>query len=346
MLYQITDQQNQGLAVATFDAPQGWQTESYVIWNVQNISLPAQIYAGTFNPDGTEAFEFLPVEAFYWLEPNWGNPIGQQSKYGLLCLPPTPAAETMMRYVVPKYRGNRNSLRVVGVQPIPDLPQILNAPELLPMQHEGVVVRLEYEEHGHTFTEEFCGVQTLQQAHGAMNVQINWGFARLFCYRAAKERFDAQRNLFWQIACSVRNNPQWQQLYQQIALQLNAQHGAFIAGWKAKLQSEADFQQQLTSYYQERRERQNADIAQKIASDQRRREPAPAHLTPLEQWRNELGGETAYQNPYGSEGNIIYHTSCDAVVWMNEHGERAGSPDPNFDPNPGSPHTWRRLREA
>ena len=77
MRHPIVDRQNQNLTVATFEAPEGWRTDSHVVWNLQNLSLPVQVHAGIYNPLGSEAFEFLPVEAFYWLEPNYGNPVGQ-----------------------------------------------------------------------------------------------------------------------------------------------------------------------------------------------------------------------------------------------------------------------------
>ena len=345
-LHRIIDAQHQGVVIATFEHPQGWRAQSRVAWNFQNTSSPVWVHAAIFNPGGTESFEFLPAESFYWLEPNYGfDPVGQ-SKYGLVCMPPMPAVEAMTRLVVPKYRGNRQGLHVTGVQPLPNLPQILGDPSLAQVPTEGVGVRVEYEEEGRAFEEEFYGVKTQSQAGGGMSLQINWGFARLFCFRAGRGQLEAAQQTFWHVARSARVNPQWQGLYSQIAQQLNAQHGAMIDGWRAKLQSEAQFQEQLKGYYQEQRDRQSADVASKIEADERRREIPPATLTPEEQWRNELGMETAYLNPDSSEGNVIYHRSADRVVFMNERGEVVGSEDPNFDPNVGSTHTWKRLREA
>jgi hypothetical protein len=346
MLHTIVDVQHGGMPVASFEHPQEWQAQSQVVWNFQNTSMPVWVHAAAFNASGAESLEFLPVEAFYWLEPNYGFDAVGQSKYGMVCMPPMSAIDAMTRCIVPKYRGNRQNLRITGVQPVPNLPQILRDAALAQSPTESVGARIEYEENGRTFEEEFYGVKTQNQAGGGMSVQINWGFARLFCFRALRGQVEAARQTFWHIACSAQPNPQWQGLFNQITQQLNAQHGAMIDGWRAKLQGEAQFQQQLTGYYQEQRDRQSADIAYKIELEQRRQQPSETTLTVQERWRNELGGETAYQNPNSSEGNVIYHRSGDQVVFMNQREEIVGSEDPNFDPNIGSTDTWRRLDQA
>lgn len=344
--HRILDLQHNRMLVATFGHPQTWQAQSQVVWNFQNTSLPVWIHASAFNPSGAESIEFLPVEAFYWLEPNYGFDAVGQSKYGMTCMPPMSAADALTRFVVPKYRGNFQNLRVTAVQPLPNLPQMLGDASLAQSHADSARIGVEYDASDKPFEEEFYGVRTQSQAGGAMSVQINWGFARLFCFRAQRGHLEAARQAFWQIARSVHINPQWQGLFNQIVQQLNAQHGMMIEGWRAKLEGERQFQHQLTNYYQEQRDRQNADIAWKLEMDRRQQQPADATLSAQERWRNELGGQTAYQDPNSSEGNVIYHSSTDRVVYMNEHGDIAGSEDPNFDPNIGSTQTWKRLREA
>ncbi|SDK00838.1 hypothetical protein SAMN05421823_101641 [Catalinimonas alkaloidigena] len=344
--HQITDPHHQGMVVSIFEYPQEWRAQSQVHWNFQDSAMPVWAYASANHPASGASFEFLPVEAFYWLEPNYGFEAAGQRKYGLTCMPPMPAADAMTRLIVAKYRGNRPNLRILGVQPMPHLPQVLNDTALLQAPSESVGVRLDYEENGHAFEEEFYGVKTQQQAGGGTSVQINWGFARLFCFRALRGQLDPIRATCWHMARSVQHNPQWQSLFNQIVQQLNTQHGAKIDAWRAKLQNEVNFQEQLKGYYQDQRDRQNADLAWKMELDQRRQQPGAPGMTEQERWRNELGGETAYQDPNSTQGNYIYHRSTDAVVFMNERGDVVGSEDPSFDPNPGSTHTWRQLRKA
>jgi hypothetical protein len=345
--HQIIDSLHQKTIVSVLALPRGWQANSRVDWNFQNTSLPVRIYAAVFNPNGAESLEFLPTEAFYWLEPNYGFDTVGQSKHGLIYMPPMDAANAMVRNVIHKYRGNRQNLHIISVNQYPNLPQILNDPELMKPPSESVVVRIEYDEDGRRFEEEFYGIKQQNKAQGGAIMQINWGFARLFCCRTQKGNLDAQRNVFMQIAGSVRNNPQWQQLYQQIVGQLNNQFQQHIQGVYAKLQSEAQFQQQLTAYNQQVRDQQNADVSWKIEMDKRRREePNQSALTPQERWRNELGGATAYHDPDSSEGNHYHHYGHEQNVWMNERREVFSTDNPLDDPNVGSTHTWQRLKEA
>ncbi|HEX8288616.1 MAG TPA: hypothetical protein VF556_11495 [Pyrinomonadaceae bacterium] len=345
--HRIVDRQHRGIIAAVISHPQEWRAESRIDWNFQDTSLPVKIYAAAFNPNGAESLEFLPVEAFYWLEPNYGFDAVGQYKGGMTCMPPMDAANAMVRNVIHKYRGNRQNLQIIGVNQIPNLPQILNVAELMQTPSESVVVRIEYDENGRRFEEEFYGVKTQNQASSGSIVQINWGFARLFCCRAEKGNLDGQRNIFFQIAGSVRNNPQWQELYQRILQQLSNQFQQHVQGVYAKLQSEAQFKQQLSAYNQQVRDNQNADISRKIEMDRRRREePSQPGLTPQERWRNELGGATAYFDPDSSEGNYYYHYGHEQNVWMNERREVFGTDNPCDDPNVGSTYTWKRLKEA
>jgi hypothetical protein len=112
-----------------------------------------------FNPNGAESLEFLPTEAFYWLEPNYGFDMVGQSKRGMVYMPPMDAANAMVRNVIHKYRGNRQNLQIISVNQIPNLPQILNDPELIQSPSESVLVRIEYDENRCRFEEEFYGVK-------------------------------------------------------------------------------------------------------------------------------------------------------------------------------------------
>jgi hypothetical protein len=86
-LHHIVDPQHQGMVVTTFEHPHDWPARSVVVWNFQDATLPVQIYASTFSPDGTEAVEFLPTEACFWLTPDL-QPVPWQRSLGATCLPP------------------------------------------------------------------------------------------------------------------------------------------------------------------------------------------------------------------------------------------------------------------
>lgn len=343
--HQMMDTQHHGMVVASFEHPHAWRAQSQVVWNLENLAAPVWAYAATFAPDGSEAVEFLSPEAFYWLPNSAFNAMGQ-SKYGTVCMPPMSAGEAMTRLIIPKYRGTTEGARIGRVAAIPNLPELLGDPALASLPTESVAVEFGYDLEGRAVQEEWYGAKTQQQAGGGASVQINWGFARLFCLRAEQGQLEAARPKLWQIARSVQPNPQWLQLYNDTVQALNAQHGAMIEGGRAKLQGEAEFQRQLTNHYQEQRDRQNADISAKLESDRARQETSHSALSAQERWRNELGGEEAFHDPESHEGNVLYQRSGDVIEWINEHGERKGSEDPTYDPNIGSTHTWRRLDQA
>ena len=343
--HQMIDTEHQNMVMATFEHPLDWRAQSQVVWNVADQAAPVWAYATTFAPDGSEAVEFLSPEGFYWLPGSAFNVMGQ-SKYGMVCMPPMSAGEAMTRLVLPKYRDTSGSARIGDVIPIPDLPEVLGDRALAALPTESVGVAVEYEQEGRAVDEEWYGVKTQQQAGGGADVQVNWGFARLFCFRAERGRLHAARPRLWPIARSVQPNPQWVHLYNDTVQALNAQHGALIEGGRAKLQGEAQFQRQLTTYYQDQRDRQNADISTKLASDWARHATSQPTLSAQERWRNELGGEEAFHDPDSHEGNVLYTRSSDVIEWVNELGQKVSSEDPTDDPNVGSTHTWRRLHQA
>lgn len=348
MQYPITDQVHQGMIVAAFEHPPTWQAQSNVVWNFQNTSQPVFVYAATWNPNGAEAFEFLPVEACYWLEPNYGFQAVGQQRFGLTLLPPMPVTEMMTRWLIPKYRNNRQNLRVVDVQPLLHLAQMLNALELQTMQTEGASARIEYLENGHRFEEEFyaCRYQ-FPPVYGAVTQQ-NWGLVRVFCFRTAYGQLDAQRKTFWNIATSLFHNPQWQELFQQITQQLHGQFMGQIQAGYDKLRSEAQFQQQLTAYYQAQRDRQNANIAWGIERQQQVNAGRNnSGYSAQDAWGDAaLLNRTAYEDPNSQQGNYHYDDGQHDWVWTDGQGNFIPSNDPNYDPNPGSDRTWSLAKKV
>ena len=348
MPYQITDPMHQQLPVAAFDHPPHWQAQSNVVWNYQNSSQPAVVYAATFNPQGAEAFEFLPVEPCYWLEPNYGfQPVGQQ-KFGLTLLPPMPAVEMMARWLIPKYRNNRQQLQIMGVQPIPHLAQMLNAVELQSLPTEGVSARISYVENGYAFEEEFYGCRYQFPPNYGATTQHNWGLVRVFAFRTLQGQLEAARQTFWSIATSLFYNPQWQELFTQVTQQLHGQFVGQIQAGYDKLRAEANFQQQLTAYYQSTRDHQNAAINQSIAQQQRQNAQAPNSPYSAQDAYGDaaFANRTAYNDPNSPQGNYHYDYGNHDWVWTDGQGNFYGTNNPNEDPNLGADRSWTLAKKA
>src|SRR4051812_37156043 len=186
-LHQVIDRQHKGMVSSVFEYPAAWQARSEVTWNFQNMSFPVTAYAQVYNPSGTEAFEFLPAEYFFWINEGYGFYQQGQEVMGQVFMPPMPAGEVMTQWVIPKYRRNRPGLKIVAVRPLPQLARGIEL-DLGGTPSEGVCVKLEYAENGRLFEEELYGIKLTQEVpyYGpqGMMIQINWGFARLFSFRA------------------------------------------------------------------------------------------------------------------------------------------------------------------
>ncbi|HKQ53118.1 MAG TPA: hypothetical protein VJT74_12155 [Pyrinomonadaceae bacterium] len=337
-LHQVIDRGHNGVVVSVFEYPAGWEARSDVTWNFQNATVPVTAFAQAYNPAGTEAIGFLPPEIYFWLNEGVGFYVPGQEVQGTLFLMPMPAADALAQFVVPKYRGRYPDLRIVGGGPVPQqLAQRLGV-NLGGAQTEDAYVRLEYTENGRLFEEEFYGMKFSQDVpyYGPQGtwVQTNWGFARLFSFRAEKGALDAARETFRHIAGSVKVNPRWEQLYAQVLQQLKAAFDQQIqAGYdNIRLAGEisrgisAQNDALLASFEQQRRQAQQAS----------ERHDAPDRSS-SEAFDEYVRGVETVNDPYSGESqqdyNYQYH-------WTNGSGEYQHSNDPFFNPNVGSNQNW------
>lgn len=186
-------------------------------------------------------FEFLPSEQFMWTEPNYGYQQPGQSQSGIVVMPPMSGIDALARLIIPKYRGDRQGIRIVEVNSVPNLVQTINATEITrPDLYDGVTARVEYAEQGREIEEEFyCCHYQIPPVVGAGVAIHSWGMARLYCFRAERGRLEAAKQAFWKIASSVRLDPHWCQLRDRVLQQLdgvarqNTQAGwdSINAGW-------------------------------------------------------------------------------------------------------------------
>ncbi len=326
--YRIIDQQHAGTIVSTFAHPSEWQASSQVIWNMQHTNVPAQVFAKTFNPNGMEAFELFPMQIFYWIENDrTGVQIGQNS-HGLVRMAPRPAPDALANLVIPVFRSDKQNFRVTGVQPMQNLSQIFNDPP--PQQGESLMVRVEYQERGRAIEEEFYGVYDWVSAtHGA----LNWGFPRLFSFRSERGQLNSMRQTFWQIAGSLQPNPVWRQLYDQTMQQLMSgvidRDGVIrgILDTQIKLNDEARLERELVW------NRQNAELAERLARGGRNHERAQDHHTRQEEVGDLLGDQTRFDNPNSSVGNPHVMHGHAQYVWTDNRGNYHYTNDPMDNPN-------------
>jgi hypothetical protein len=334
--HQIIDQQNGGLVVSAFTYPSDWQARSQVFWNMQHTNVPAQIFAMAFNPKGVDSFEFFPMQAFYWIEGDLtGVPIGQNS-HGLVRMPPRPAPDALANLVIPNFRGDRQNLRVTGVQPVQNLWQIFNDPP--PRQGEGLMARVEYEERGRGIEEEFYGVYDWVPVNGST---LNWGFGRLFSFRAERGQLEARRPTFWQIAGSLQPNPQWKQFYDQVVAKLMS--GVMLRDQDIRGMLRAQIRQGEANIREIDRgiAEQSARVAESVARQGRiNNERSQDRFSPQDAFGYALRDQTPFEDPSSAAGNYHVMQGNYQYVWTDNQGGFHYTNDPTDNPNLNRPGHW------
>src|SRR5262249_35031704 len=158
-------------------------------------------------------FEAFPRETFFWSQ--WGAPTygGDDAytialgniRYGSTARPPMQPPDAMAQLVIAKHRGNRAHLRILGMQPLPQLAASLTMQDLMSVPHEGIAARIAYTERGMAIEEEFCACVYMLPASGG---QLNWGIRPILSLRAQAGALDMVRAQYGWIAQSIRSNPQ------------------------------------------------------------------------------------------------------------------------------------------
>ena len=331
VLHQVLDPQHGNVVAAVFEAPAGWTVRSGVWWNFQNVSFPVLAGAKVAAPDGIDAFEFLPAESFYWLQPDYGMCQPGANQLGQTCMPPMSAADAFGRWVIPKHRGRAPGLKILSMTPRHDV---------APPPAEGILATIEYVDNGRPIEESFVGARVQQNVpyYGpqGMTMQINWGFAKLFCFRSAKGRLAERTGPFQRIAGSLRVNPLWERLCADVMRRLQAQFDQFIAAGYSQIQAAGQLSRQISA---------NNDAL--LAGFEQQRQAAASHSRPSGSERSPADGFSDYMrgvetvnDPYTGTSqqdyNYQYH-------WTDGSGNYQHSNDPFFNPNIGSGLNWTLM---
>jgi hypothetical protein len=176
-------------------------------------------------------------------------------------------------------------------------------------------------------------------------VQTNWGFGRLISFRAARGRLDPLRETFWRITGSLRVNPQWRQLREQIQQQLNQGFQDQVAAFYANLRAQQETSRQNMAYNDRLIEQRNAQVDAGIRHQQQlNQERSQSHYTANDAFGDTLMGRTAYPDPNSAEGNYHYeYGGNNTNVYTDGQGNWYSTPDPLDNPNDHSDRTWTRV---
>jgi hypothetical protein len=339
-LHQVLDTHHQGVVAAAFEYPAGWHVQSGLSWNFQNVSFPVTMAARVSDAAGSAVFEFLPLESFCWLQPDYGLYPQGTNLLGQVLLPPMPAGDAMTRWIIPRHRGDRPGLTVMEVRPMPLLAKAL-AMDLGTVAGEGIGVIVRYIENGHAVQEEFYGINAAQSVPytgpQGLTMQINWGFVRLFSYRSEPEQLDPLRPVFWRIARSVKVNPQWQQLFNQVMQQLQQQFDQFIQAGYSQIQAAGELSRAISA-------NNDALLAgfeqQRLAARRSSASSDGSSRSPNEGFSEYIRGVETMDDPHWGESQQDYTYK---YHWTDGFGNYQHSNDSFFNPNMGSSQDWTLM---
>jgi len=351
VVHEIIDQQHGGLVAAVYTHPAGWQAQSQVVWDMQKYNLPLRVFSRVSDPLTGDTVEFFPVEGFYWIEPNWGFGKAGQETAGTVLMPQMSAGDALVRWVIPRYRGQGvTNLRVLKVQPLdPRRLRMPGSPIPQGAAQEGVSVLIEFTANGRQFEEEFCGLKTAQMGiptYGAAGVltQYNWYFERLFSFCTQKGRLDSFRGIGWNIVHSVRTNPQWVQLCGTIQQQIAQMFNQYLQAGYDQIAAAGQVSRQISAnadawLAQQQHSREAANHADQI---RRQQANSGGSYSTADAFSDAIMGRDSYEDPYYVNGSQHgYHDE----VWTDGQGNYAYRDSGGADPNVGSDRSWTLMQK-
>jgi DNA-directed RNA polymerase subunit RPC12/RpoP len=314
--------------------PQGWQVNGGVAWATDRPAAPAQIGLQLANPNGLEAFELFPNLYFTWNN----NPLLQMTKppgslyFGYEVRKPAAAREALRQYVLPRYRKIQG-LAVVDEGPAFELLQVAtrNQPAQAPgaqVSSDAARFRLHYTLNNQAIAEEMSAVveYTRIVAPGIFGgaETIFWNIAYLTSFRGSRERLESYADLYRAIFSSVKINPAWTALVQQVIQGLTSnqiRHIQQIGAISRQISQNADqMREQNLRGWQER---------------------SAAYDRVSEQFSQTIRGVDPYYDP--NTGQNVELPSGYTQAWSTPLGEYLLTDDPTFNPNIGSNQTWTPL---
>jgi hypothetical protein len=167
--------------------------------------------------------------------------------------------------------------------------------------------------------------------------QVNWGFIRLFSYRADRGTLDALRPVFWRVARSAKVNPQWQQLYTQVMQQLQQQFDRYIQAGYSQIQAAGRLSAAISAT-------NDAMLAgfeqQRIAARQSSASSRGSSRSSTDGFSEYIRGVETMEDPQWGESQQDYTYR---YHWTDGYGNYQHSNDSFFNPNIGSSQNWTLM---
>ena len=231
--YEVTDPNFGGMRVASIAIPAGWRASSQVRWDFSSANYPVQVHVRVQSPDGKMWIELLPLDAVYWLDRTFGQPIPVgQRRFGAVYAPNASIEQAMQHLVVLPARGKMPGFQITANRPVDParLAQAFNYPNA---RGEAMSMRVHYTLNGAPAEEDFFTFYTAVQTIPYTGPQgTSHEFHRLLWLSHAVGATDgllaSVYPLLGTVAASIRPDENYQRHIQAVQRHITAQFNAYL----------------------------------------------------------------------------------------------------------------------
>jgi hypothetical protein len=348
----VVDQEQGNLATGAFNVPDGWLADGKVTWDYSSANLPARMSARFAAPDGSAWVESFPVELFSWVEPQprlvKPTPIGKRV-LGQINYPHINVLTVMRQFLIGRYRGRVQDLKIVGFRSIPNLAKVMGQP---PIDGDSLAARVRYTLGGRPADEEFfCLLVKDHPIASHSPVGTAYEHHRLLVYAhsmgAIDGKLDALHPLLGYIAASFRGNPEWEKNRERVARQIAERFNRGLAASYRGIAAAAARSRQISA---------NSDAflaridSQRAASNQAFEQQRQASNAASEsndkmndQFDQYIRGTEKMDDPYWGTSERSYNNQ---YHWTDGNGSYQDTNDGSYDPNQHLNGDWQLMQPA
>ena len=322
-----------GLEAFRLLIPKGWQVQGGIQWS-PNPALPATSQFRFFNPQGTEQFELLPTQSYFWTDNQLflsTNPPGTL-RFGTLVAPPVDLEGAFARVLLPQFRGGIEGFEVLRREAVPDLAKLAVGPPAPGVESRGDAgkLRFAYRANGQAFEEEMYAAVTNFVTRMPPSMLAGpsfidyWFVDYVFAFRATRGELDAHAPVFQTMLFSLRVNPRW---------------FAKVVNTKEYLAQAAIRGIQAVGRAGEIAARAGSDLRAEQQADWERRQEATDRAA--ENFSDYVRGVERFNDPHA--GTEVELPSGYGYAWANDLGEYVITASPSYNPNTESNQHWEPM---
>ena len=312
----LIDNEGTGMVASTYLVPSGWNVKDRLFWEFNDATVPIRYKGIIQNNDGTMA-----VQTFADIRAVWATGPSGTSGYR----PPADIIAALKSLINDERKGK--NITFVDQKTISSNQQPANQQGAPAQLNQTGVIRIEYNENGQTFVEEFYGQLDAADAvtpsvMGNMESLV-WSVSNLYSCKASKEKLDECRKIAQTIKSSVRLTlPFYNRLAQVIQLlsdQVYAQ--IYQAGQISKIISAT-----------------NDQMIANIDASYRQSQQASDRIN------NQFSDYIRGVDRYTDSGNEIQLPSGYDNAWVNDRGEYLLTNTPGYQPG-NDDGNWKPLQK-